>query len=171
MSLSPSSPPLRIEVPVAETQGALALAVLPRQDPPSARRVAPDHDRPAAAVVPIDIRVRRSVEEWTRRFAQAAVEIVGGDRPASQLLRWTSSQVYGDLRRRAHLVALAGDHQPGLQRVQQVRPKVHSVHTCFLSNEIVECGIHVRYGQRGRAIAARFELRDQRWLCTALDFS
>lgn len=164
---------LHLEVPIAETQGALALALLPRHAPPPAQSA--DREtlsrRQDATVVPIDRRVRRSIEEWTRRYAQAAVEIVGGDRPASQLVRWTSSTVYGDLRRRARLVALAGDHQPGLQRVQQVRPKVHSVHACFLSDEIVECSIHVRYGARGRAIAARFELRDQRWLCTALDFS
>jgi len=167
----PASSTARREIPLAQTQGALALTVLPRQAPPIARRPARPPVPDGATVVPIDLRMRRTVEEWARRFAQAAVEIVGGDRPSSQLLRWTSGEVYADLRRRAQLVARAGEHQPGLQRVQQVRPRIHSVHACFLNEQVVECSIHVRYGHRGRAVAARFERRGQRWLCTALDFA
>ena len=167
-STAPELVGLRVPVPVAPTQGTLALALLPRQAPPRTR---PALTRPGAVVVPIDRRLRRTIEEWTHRFTQAAVEIVGGDRPVSQLVRWTSSDVHADLRRRALLVARAGGHQPGLARVQQVRPRVHSVHACFLSDEIVECGVHVRYGERSRAVAARFERIDQRWICTALDFS
>jgi hypothetical protein len=159
---------VRLAVPVAPTQGTLALALLPRQAPPATTS---GGARPGAAVVPIDRRLRRTIEEWTHRFAQAAVEIVGGDRPASQLIRWTSSDVYADLHRRALLVARAGGHQPGLARVQPVRPRVQSVHACFISDAIVECGVHVRYGDRSRAVAARFERIDQRWICTALDFS
>ncbi|MEQ6901259.1 Rv3235 family protein [Nocardioides sp. YIM 152588] len=158
---------LRLRVPVAETQGALALDLIPRQAPPPV--AAPV--RPGAAVVPIDLRLRRTIEEWTRRYVQAAVEIVAGDRPSSQLVRWTSGEVYADLRRRARLVALAGGHQPGLGRVQQVRPRIRSVHACFITDAVVECGVHVGYGERGRAVAARFERRRERWVCTALDFS
>jgi hypothetical protein len=36
---------------------------------------------------------------------------------------------------------------------------------------VVEAGVHVRYGERSRALAARFERIEQRWICTALDFS
>ncbi len=175
MSLAPDLAPdlvgVRLAVPVAEAQGSLALALLPRQGPPGARHRPTGSARPGAAVVPVDRRLRRSIEEWTHRFAQAAVEIVGGDRPVSQLVRWTSADVYADLRLRAHLVARAGGHQPGLSRVQPVRPKVHSVHACFLSDEVVECGVHVRHGERSRALAVRFERAQQRWICTALDFS
>lgn len=175
--MSASSPELvglRLAVPVAPTQGTLALALLPRQGPPTAPAPASStarSGRPGATVVPIDRRLRRMIEEWTHRFAQAAVEIVGGDRPVSQLVRWTSPEVYADLRLRAHLVARAGGHQPGLARVQPVRPRVVSVHACFVTEEIVECGVHVRHGERSRAVAVRLERRGQRWICTALDFS
>lgn len=172
-SPSPELVGVRLPVPLAPTQGTLALALLPRQGPPPTSP-APDRtgqNRPGATVVPIDRRLRRTIEEWTHRFAQAAVEIVGGDRPVSQLVRWTSSEVYADLRLRAHLVARAGGHQPGLGRVQPVRPRVLSVHACFVTEEIVECGVHVRHGERSRAVAVRFERRGQRWICTALDFS
>lgn len=155
---------LRVPVPVAATQGTLALDLQPRQDPPV-------HGGAPAPVVPIDVRVRRGADDWARRFAQAVVEIVGGDRPASQLLRWTDRTVYEDLQRRALLVGRAGGHVPGQARVQPVRPRVRSVHTCFVEQTVVEAGVHVRYGERSRAVAARFELRDGRWLCTALEFA
>ena len=151
--------PLRIPVPVASTQGTLALEMLPRQDPP------------VAPVVPIGRQRHRGAEAWAQRFVQAAVEIVGGDRPATQLLRWTSASVFADLNRRAQLVARAGGHSAGQGRVQPVRPRVLSVHTCFVSDQVLETSIHVRYGERSRALAARFEARKDRWLCTALDWA
>ncbi|KRB79259.1 hypothetical protein ASE01_23395 [Nocardioides sp. Root190] len=172
--MSASSPELvglRLSVPVAPTQGTLALALLPRQGPPATPPRSSGATRPGAAVVPIDRRLRRTIEEWTHRFTQAAVEIVGGDRPVTQLVRWTSPDVYADLRLRAHLVARAGGHQPGLARVQPVRPRVLSVHACFVTEQVVECGVHVRHGERSRAVAVRFERRGQRWICTALDFA
>jgi len=137
-------------------QGTLALELEPRCEAPA---------------VPTDLRLRREVDAWAHRFAQAAVEIVGGDRPASQLVRWTSRDVHADLERRAQLVARAGGHRPGTGRVQPVRPRVLSVHPCFVDAGLVECSIHVRYGERSRALAARFERRTGRWLCTALEWA
>lgn len=148
-------------VPVADVQGTLALDLLPRQDPPGAA---------TAPVVPIGS-ARREIASWAGRFAQAAVEIVGGDRPSSQLLRWTSAEVYEDLARRAQLVARAGQHRPGIARVQPVRPKVVGVHTFLIEPGVVEAALRVRYGQRSRALAARFEWNDERWICTALEFA
>ena len=55
--------------------------------------------------------------------------------------------------------------------MQPVRPQVLGVHACFLSREVVEVSAHVRYGERSRALAARFESRDQRWCCTALEWA
>ncbi len=149
---------LRPSAPLSAVQGTLALDLQPHLDPPSAE------------VVPIDQRRRRSVEAWAHRFAQAVVEIVGGDRPVAQLLRWTEQEVYADLHRRAVLVARAGGHVPGQARVQPARPRVRSVHLSFVSEAVVEASAHVRYGERSRAVASRFELRDGRWLCTALEF-
>ena len=156
-------------VPIASVQGTLALDLQPRQAPPEVPDLALQPGR--VDVVPVDPGLRRRLEQWSHRYAQAAVEIVGGDRPVSQLLRWTSGDVYADLHRRALLVARAGGHQPGQARVQPVRPRVVSVHTCFVSETTVEAGIRVRYGHRCRALAARFEQRKDRWICTALEFA
>jgi len=162
--------PLRRTAPIASVQGTLALDLEPRQDPPwpaPARGFGP-----VADVLPIDGLLRRGFEEWARRYAQAAVEIVGGDRPVTQLLRWSSRDVYDDLQRRAQLVARAGRHQPGHGRFQPVRPRVLGVHPCFINRDVVEVSTHVRYGERSRALAARFErTRDNRWRCTALEFA
>ena len=145
-------------IPIATVQGTLALELEPYLEPPPPRGAPLGSDQ-------------AEVEQWTRTFAQAAAEIVGGDRPVSQLLRWTTGAVYQDLHRRATLVARAGGHQPGIGRVQPVRPQVRSVHTRFVTPTVAETSIHVRYGERSRAVAARFEQRRGRWLCTALDFS
>ncbi len=122
-------------------------------------------------MVPIDRHVRGRLEQWSHRYAQAAVEIVGGDRPVTQLLRWTAPDVYDDLARRAQLVARAVGQRPGQDRVQSVRPQVLRVHTCFVAGDAAEVSAHVRYGQRSRALAIRFELRGDRWLCVALEFA
>lgn len=149
--------PLRIAVPMAVTQGTLALDLQPRLEAPC----------PEAG----DLRRRREVDDWAHRFVQAAVEIVGGDRPTTQLVRHTSREVYADLERRAQLVARAGGHVPGVARIQPVRPRVVSVRSCFVTAAVVEASAHVRYGERSRAVAARFERVTGRWVCTALDFA
>jgi len=151
--------PFRTPVPVASVQGTLALDLVPAYDPPP------------ADVVPIERPTRQRLEQWARRYVQAAVEIVGGDRPVSQLLRWTAADVYQDLGRRALLVARAAGQRPGVGRVQSVRPQVLGVRTCFVSDDAVEVCAHVRYGARSRAVAGRFEVRQGRWLCTALEFA
>ena len=158
-----------IRVPVASVQGTLALDLGPRREPPYVPPLAAH--RSAADVVPIDPDLRGRLERWVHRFVQATVEIVGGDRPVSQLLRWTSGQVYADLHRRAVLVGRAGGHQPGTRAVQPVRPQVVSVHACFVSPRVAEATARVRYGPRSRALALRFERRGDRWICTAAEFA
>lgn len=159
------------EVPVSDVQGTLALELAPRREPPA---VDP-RTSPGADVIPIDARRRSEVEAWAARFAQAAAEIIGGDRPASQLVRWTSAGVHADLERRAQAVARAGGHSPGQRRVQPVRPKVVGVRASFVGEWIVEAAIRIRYGDRSRAVAGRFERTQDaagdRWVCTALEWA
>jgi hypothetical protein len=155
--------------PVASVQGTLALDLTPRHAPPELP--GPTPSRAVADVVSIDPSHRSRLEQWVHRFVQASVEIGGGDRPASQLLRWTTGPVYADLHRRALLVARAGGHQPGVGRVQPVRPHVESVHASFVSPTVAEATARVRYGVRSRALALRFEKDADRWLCSAMEFA
>jgi hypothetical protein len=160
--------PLHAVVPVGSVQGTLALDLHPPHDPPE---LAPPRGLGSGDVVPIDRGSRLRLEQWAHRYAQAAVEIVGGDRPITQLLRWTVPRVYADLGRRAQLVARAARQPAGQGKVQAVRPQVVGVRTCFVEPEVAEVSAHVRYGHRSRALALRFEVRDQRWQCVALEFA
>lgn len=142
-------------VPMASVQGTLAL------DYGSAVR---STRTPELRLVPGD---RAELEAFAHRFAHAVVEVVGGDRGPSQLLRWTSERVYADLQRRAALLART---TPGDRRVRRLRSQVRTVHVFCPSAEAAEISVHVRHGERSRAIAARIELLGGRWCCTALEF-
>lgn len=148
--------PLSPQVPLASVQGTLALDIrgclgMPRT--------------PELRVVPESGSAVDDVTLWSARFAQAVVEVVGGDRPLTQLLRWTTSRVYNDLGRRVRILARTS---PSAQRMRTVRPQVRSVHVFQPTPESAEVSVHVRHGHRSRALAARLEIDDGRWQCTAL---
>ena len=142
-------------VPMASVQGTLAL----------------DYGTTVQSTRTPDLRVlpgaRAELEAFAHRFASAVVEVIRGDRGPSQLLRWTTERVYADLQRRAALLART---TPGDRRVRRLRSQVRSVHVFCPSPEAAEISVHVRHGERSRAIAARIELLDGRWCCTALQF-
>jgi len=147
----------REPVPVATVQGTLALDL--GALPPSPRtpdlHVVPGNGSPE----------HREVQAWAARFAQATVEVLGGDRPLAQLLRWTSARVYADLERRVRILGRAA---PAPQRRRTVRPQVRSVHVFRPGPDSAEVSVHVRHGHRSRALAARLERREGRWRCVAL---
>ncbi len=144
-----------VPVPLASVQGTLAL------DYESAVR---STRAPGLRVLPGD---RAELEAFAHRFASAVVEVVGGDRGPSQLLRWTTEPVYAELQRRTALLART---TPGDRRVRRLRSQVRSVHVFCPSAEAAEVSVHVRHGERSRAIAARIELLGGRWCCTVLEF-
>jgi len=141
----------------ATVQGMLALDLAPARAEPRT---------PELRVVPGDDPGRDGdLRAWAARFAQATVEVLGGDRPLTQLLRWTSGRVYADLERR---VRILGRTAPAPQRLRTVRPQVRSVHVFRPGDTSAEVSVHVRHGQRSRALAARLEVCDGRWRCVAL---
>jgi hypothetical protein len=142
---------------VASVQGSLALEL----DRASEEPATPDLRLPADA----GAAGQGEVRVWAARFAQATVEVLGGDRPVTQLLRWTTTRVYADLDRR---VRVLGQRTPPARRMRPVRPQVRSVHVCRPSELAAEVSVHVRHGSRSRALAARLERRDGRWVCVAL---
>jgi hypothetical protein len=143
-------------VPVATVQGTLALdlAGLPAMPRTPELQLVPERG-------PDD----REVRAWAARFAQATVEVVGGDRPLAQLLRWTNARVYTELGRRVRILARTA---PTAQRRRTIRPQVRSVHVFSPRPGCAEVSVHVRHGQRSRALAARLEHRRGRWTCVAL---
>ena len=153
------SAPERDDVPIASVQGTLALD-LDALPPPA---LEPPATHLALAPTPTD--PADDVRRWAGRFAQAVVEVTGGDRPVTQLLRWTTPRVYQDLGRRVQIMAQT---RSAPQRRRTIRPQVISVHVFQPQPSSVELSVHVRYGLRSRALAARMERRRGAWTCTDL---
>ena len=156
------------EVPLADVQGTLAFDLQPRLDPPQPDRSGQD-DALLAEPIPI-VPARGHLNAWIPQFAQKVAEVVGGDRPASQLVRWTTKEVVADLRYRAALTARSGAYEPGLGRHQPVRPRVYRWHLHVVTDTIVEATATIKYGHGYRAMALRFEQSGESWICTVLNF-
>jgi hypothetical protein len=138
--------PAAREVPIPASEGALALDLWG------------DEEEQETEIPP--------VEPWAHRFSQAVVEAIGGVRPVSQLVRWTTRSVYRDLERRVRVLSEA---RHGGRVASLVRPQVVSVRVCHPSPGVAEVAVTVRHGQRTRALAARLEFRRDLWCCTALE--
>src|SRR5690606_26862479 len=113
---------------------------------------------------------------WCGRFVQALVEVLAGERPPTQLMRWTTDSIFAEISRRARLVGqtrgpAAQSRIRGTGRrapVTHGRLAVRSVHIFEPADGVAEAAVHVQYGTRSRAVAIRIEGLDGRWRCTAI---
>ncbi|TDU88415.1 hypothetical protein EV138_1959 [Kribbella voronezhensis] len=137
------------------TQGALALRYEVELD------VVP---APSLRLVPAGPRLP-DPQAWASKLVQAVAEVLAGDRPISQLVRFTDSIVFGELNRRVRLLGLT---TTATARGSKERSSIRSVHVSTPATEVAEVAAHVRYGERSRAIALRLEVHRGRWICTAL---
>lgn len=162
-------------------QGTLALAfVLPSglpaaPEPPAGLRLLPDAADPGearAADLDVDFGPQPTSRSalpdprpWAARFVQAVVEVLAGDRPLAQLVRWTSEEVYDGVA--AHVVTLVrtanGHRLP--------RGAVRTLRVTEPGDGVAEVSATVRHGPRTTAVALRLEGLDGRWQCTALEMA
>lgn len=157
---------LRHPVPLASVQGTLALDLTPVLDPPA---VSVEPGGPGSDLSPVPAQVRSGLEQWVGRYVQAVAEIAAGERPPSQLARWTRRDVHQDLSRRAELVARAAGRPGQVRRRVGNRAQVVAVRVSFLDERTAEACARVRHGERSRAVALRLEHVRGRWLCVALE--
>ncbi len=151
-------------------QGTLALAfVLPSglpavpEPPPDLHLIEDDGDstdefgpRPTGrAALP-------SPRTWAARVVQAIVEVLSGVRPATQLVRWTTEEVYEEISSRV-LHGRGGDVEGPPRGV------VRSLHVSEPADGVAEVCALVRRGARSTAVALRMEGMDGRWQCTAIE--
>jgi hypothetical protein len=141
------------------TDGALALRY---QDVPEVR-VAPA--RPVLRLVPTGPSLPEA-QAWAPRLVQALAEVLAGDRPIGQLVRFTDTVVFADISRRVRVLGLT---TTATARGAKERSAVRSVHVFTPATEVAEVAAHVRYGDRSRAMALRLEVHRDRWICTALE--
>ena len=98
---------------------------------------------------------------WSRGLVQVLVEVVAGLRPASQLLRWTTTGVHEQVR------GLVLRPARGQRRTAR-RPVVRSVRVCEPADGVAEVAAVVSGQHRTQALALRLEGGDGRWRVTAL---
>ncbi len=101
---------------------------------------------------------------WCGALVRAAVETLAGTRPAPQLARWLSAELYDSISRRAGLaVRIKG--RPARARHAHVR----CVRVCRLGPLVAEASVVLHDGARVRAAAIRVEAHRGRWRATALE--
>lgn len=163
-----TGPPARRPLPRGSVQGTLALAFsLPTGVPATpftaaALRLVPDPDEEDCAPRPTPRSELPEPQRWTGRLAQAVVEVLAGDRPVAQLVRWTTEDVYEQLRDRTAAVTARAVGE----RRSHGRCVVRSVRVCEPVDGVVEASATVLDGRRYRALALRLEGLDGRWQCT-----
>jgi hypothetical protein len=89
-------------------------------------------------------------------------EVVAGQRACTQLLRWTTTGVYEQVRRER----MPSSTSAGGQRR---RPQVRTVHVCEPADGVAEVSAVVTGQRRTHAIALRLEGHDGRWRVTAYE--
>jgi len=153
----PTPPPLRL------LTGGRAIDAADATGPAGLSRLDADQEAALERVFGPQATARDALPEpraWAARIAQAVVEVLAGDRPASQLVRWTAADVYEGVRRSARTRRPAGGPPP--------RAAVRSVRVCEPADGVVEACAVVRRGARYHAVALRLQGLDGRWQCTAL---
>ncbi len=138
----------------AAVQGTLALAFVL----PSGVAAVPEPTAALRVVGPPDVRA------WAARLGQALVEVLAGERPAAQLLRWTTPQVLDAVRAAAALAA----RRPPASRASGTRSTVRCVRVCVPAAGVAEVSLVVAGTDRVRALAIRLEAVAERWRCTAV---
>ncbi|MDO4242276.1 MAG: Rv3235 family protein [Actinomyces sp.] len=108
----------------------------------------PDPDRSAASIV------------------QAACEVLTGHRPADQLARWTTPELFEALARRAGLARRLLGPRP-----QASRMRARSVRTQAVTRGACEATVLLDDGSRVRAAAARLVAHRGRWVLSHLEIA
>lgn len=143
------------------------------------RHRAEDHsvendNRAHAEVIDIDAaEEKRRVTAISKSLGQAAVEVLAGTRPISQLSRWLDPRSYERLQLRSTMVREQRESRhprssAGTRRPHR-NPQVRTARLCRLSNEVYEASLVVVEHKRARAVALRLEYRKDLWKVTALE--
>jgi Family of unknown function (DUF6459) len=99
-------------------------------------------------------------QAWVASMAQALVEVMSGARPAPQVIRWTTPEVYSAIARRNAF--------SGRRTVVARRAVVRRVRICEPADGVLEACAVVLDNGRVRALAMRVTGIDRRWVVTAL---
>lgn len=126
------------------------------EDTPEPTALAPRHAAPTGELP--------DPRTWSALLARAAVEVLVGIRPATQLARWLTTDLYEAVTRRAGLaIRILGRPRQARRTIIQ-RARVQEVRA-----GVQEAAVVVHDGTRTRGVALRLEARRGRWMVTALE--
>lgn len=122
--------------------------------------------------VVIDAPTRRhdlpAPEPVAARLATAMMEVMGGVRPAPQLVRWTTPEVYEVLARRAALASRRASRQGTAGTQRRLRVTTRRVLGCEPADGVAEMTVILAVGPRVRAVALRMVGHHGRWRVEAM---
>lgn len=99
-------------------------------------------------------------EIWTKQLATGIAEVLIGERPLFQLMRWVSFDVYREIDRQVQV-------KSDLHAIRS-RPFVRSLRIESTSAKVIEATAVIQKGRRGRGMGLRLEAENDRWRCTHL---
>lgn len=120
-------------------------------------------EEPARGPQPTSTRDLPPAADWGGRLLRLVVEVMCGQRPRAQLLRWTTPAVHDQV-----LAQMLPRSRRGSTPKSQ-QPRISSVRVCEPVDGVAEVSAVVHGGHRTRAIALRMEGRDGRWQATVLE--
>lgn len=97
---------------------------------------------------------------WTKQLVTGIAEVLIGERPIFQLMRWVSFEVYLEIDKNMKLRDNTSK--------QRVRPLIRSVHIDQTSENVIQAIAVIQKGNRGRGMGIRLEAEIDRWRCTEL---
>lgn len=114
---------------------------------------------------------RERVSALTRAVTVAALEVLAGSRPASQLMRWTSAEIVEKLRRRAEVLKYRRLAEPAQAPVHAAHrhAEVLRQRVCHVAEGVYEVALVIRDDSRTRAVVLRAERPQNAWLVTVLE--
>lgn len=111
------------------------------------------------------------VTALARSIGQAAVEVLGGSRPAAQLGRWTTPEIAERFQQRADMLRLLQEQFEGKAALQELHrnPHVRRCRVCRVGRGVYEVALVVVEPRRSRAVAMRVERLGRGWSVTQLE--
>jgi hypothetical protein len=103
---------------------------------------------------------------WAAKLAICAAQVTRGSRPAAQLHRWVSRDIYDHLRAKSQLTARLSRGRPA----PRIHLRIRYVRVCRPVDGVAEAAVVLHDGDRPRAVAMRLEWRQDRWLAQKLEF-
>ena len=108
---------------------------------------------------------RAEARRWAAMLVQGVVEALTGDRPLSQLSRWTTLEVYEQLQWQC-----GRTRGSAALRAERTKARVSSVHVFEPTASVAEVCATIRLTDRAQALALRMESHGEAWRCTAIAF-